>query len=205
MLIIDLAWEIAKWAWEHRKEGLTWATITSLLWVIVDKMGRKLITNQLKRLFHVQDKSEFKTYVANQKRIESKLDALLSAGGVQWNAEEHALTGNMEKSLSRPLQADIFHADSVGVSIRRMNNLLKWRMKRMKSKFTSRKFILAVVSAILIILNDGLELGIDSQTVLAFAGLVATYIVGESAVDVARKPAGGTTNAQSYSDTEHSV
>lgn len=55
-------------------------------------------------------------------------------------------------------------------------------------KFTSRKFILAVVSAVLIILNDGLDLGIDAQTVLAFAGIVATYIVGEAAVDVARKP-----------------
>ena len=59
------------------------------------------------------------------------------------------------------------------------------------SKLKSRKFILAVVTAILIVLNDGLGLGIDSETVLAFAGIVATYILGESAVDVARKPQGG--------------
>lgn len=65
----------------------------------------------------------------------------------------------------------------------------------MKSKLLSRKFILAVVTAVLIVLNDGLDLGIDSQTVLAFAGIIATYIVGESAVDVARKPQGGKGNA----------
>ena len=59
----------------------------------------------------------------------------------------------------------------------------------MSNKFKSRKFILAVVSAILIVLNDGLELGIDSNTVLAFAGIVATWIIGESAVDAKR--AGG--------------
>lgn len=139
-------------------------------------------------------------------RMEAKIDAIARHMGVEnWNAEEHALTANMGKSLSKSSQEVISPADSVGVSIRRMNNLLNWRMKTMKSKFTSRKFILAVVSAILIILNDGLELGIDSETVIAFAGLVATYIVGESAVDVARKPAGGTTNAQSYGDTEQSV
>ena len=56
-------------------------------------------------------------------------------------------------------------------------------------KFTSRKFILAVTGAVLIILNDGLDLGIDSETVLAFAGLLAVWIGGESAVDAKR--AGG--------------
>lgn len=53
-------------------------------------------------------------------------------------------------------------------------------------KFKSRKFWLAVVSAILVVLNDGLELGVDSETVLAFAGIVATWIIGESAIDTAR-------------------
>lgn len=54
------------------------------------------------------------------------------------------------------------------------------------SKFKSRKFILAVVGAVLIVLNDGLDLGIDSETVLAFAGLLAVWITGESVVDTAR-------------------
>lgn len=54
------------------------------------------------------------------------------------------------------------------------------------SKLKSRKFILAVVGAILIILNDGLDLGIDSETVLAFAGLLAVWIGGESVVDAKR-------------------
>lgn len=70
----------------------------------------------------------------------------------------------------------------------------------MKSKLLSRKFILAVVSAALVILNDGLDLGIDKDTVIAFAGIVATYILGESAVDVAKKPTtGGTSNDSTFS------
>lgn len=51
------------------------------------------------------------------------------------------------------------------------------------SKFKSRKFILAIVGAILIILNEGLDMGINSETVLAFAGLLAVWISGESYVD----------------------
>ena len=56
----------------------------------------------------------------------------------------------------------------------------------MKQKFKSRKFWMAVVSAILVILNEGLDLGIDQDTVLTFAGLVATWILGESVVDATR-------------------
>lgn len=53
----------------------------------------------------------------------------------------------------------------------------------MKGKLKSRKFWLAVVSALLVIANDGLDLGIDSETVLAFAGIVIGYIFGEAYVD----------------------
>lgn len=70
-------------------------------------------------------------------------------------------------------------------------------------KFTSRKFILAVTGAILIVLNDGLDLGIDSETVIAFAGLLATWIVGESAVDAKR--AGGKNKIDEPGDTGPAV
>src|SRR5690606_32925257 len=179
------------------KEGLTWATVSSFLLIIVDKMGRKLITNQLKRLFHVQDKSEFKTYVANQARIESKIDALMAAGGVTWDADYSngslgpSQTDGAAKNSSL-LRAALWPVRIIVSFTRKMKEIchLAGRYQKM-SKLKSRKFILAVVTAILIVLNDGLGLGIDSGTVLAFAGIVATYILGESAVDVARKPQGG--------------
>jgi hypothetical protein len=60
------------------------------------------------------------------------------------------------------------------------------RMKKMKSKLSSRKFWMAVATAVLIVLNEGLDLGIDQETVLAFAGIIATYILGEAAVDATR-------------------
>lgn len=67
-------------------------------------------------------------------------------------------------------------------------------------KFKSRKFWMAVVTAILVVLNDGLDLGVDSDTVLAFAGIVATWIIGESAVDATRKK--GDANRVDYSASD---
>ncbi len=53
----------------------------------------------------------------------------------------------------------------------------------MSEKFKSRKFWLAVVSGILVILNEGLDLGIDQPTVMSFAALVLGWIFAEAYVD----------------------
>lgn len=50
----------------------------------------------------------------------------------------------------------------------------------MKAGINTSEFWLAVVSAILIILNNGLGLGIDEATVTNFANLVISYTLGRS-------------------------
>ena len=50
-------------------------------------------------------------------------------------------------------------------------------------KFKSRKFWMAVVSAVLIILNEGLGWNIPSETVLQFAAVVLGYVFAEAYVD----------------------
>lgn len=52
------------------------------------------------------------------------------------------------------------------------------------NKFLSRKFIVAVVSAILLVLNEGLGLNIPKDVVMPFVLLICTYLLGQSAVDV---------------------
>lgn len=54
-----------------------------------------------------------------------------------------------------------------------------------KQKLTSRKFWTAVVSAALVIANEGLGLNIPQDVVLPFALLILGYIFSEAAVDVA--------------------
>jgi len=53
----------------------------------------------------------------------------------------------------------------------------------MYRKFASRKFILAVVTAILIILNEGLGLGIPEEAVKQIVNVILGWIIVEGAND----------------------
>ena len=54
------------------------------------------------------------------------------------------------------------------------------------SKLKSRKFWMAVVTGLLIVLNDGLGLELPTEAIMTVAGVVIAYILGESGVDIAR-------------------
>jgi len=54
-------------------------------------------------------------------------------------------------------------------------------------KWKSRKFWTAVVSAILMILNQGLGWDVPEDTVIAFVVLILGWIFAEAAVDVSRR------------------
>ena len=53
-------------------------------------------------------------------------------------------------------------------------------------KLKSRKLWLAVVGGLLVVLNEGLGLGIDSEAVLALAGIIIAYVLGQSGVDAVK-------------------
>lgn len=53
----------------------------------------------------------------------------------------------------------------------------------MPDKLKSRKFWVTVVSSILIVLNEGLGMSIDSEAVLSFSGIVISYLLGQSYID----------------------
>jgi uncharacterized membrane protein len=50
-------------------------------------------------------------------------------------------------------------------------------------KLKSRKFWMAVVTALLVILNQGFNLGIPEEAVKQVVTVIISYILGESAVD----------------------
>lgn len=62
-------------------------------------------------------------------------------------------------------------------------------MRPALQRFTSRKFLMAVAAALLIVLNEGLEMGIPTDAYGWLVGVVISYIVGESFIDasVAKK------------------
>lgn len=57
----------------------------------------------------------------------------------------------------------------------------------MKSKWTSRKFILAIVTGLVILANGVLEArgykGLDLDTIIGIVGVIGVYIFGESWAD----------------------
>lgn len=56
----------------------------------------------------------------------------------------------------------------------------------MAKKLWSRKFLLALATGILVVLNDGLDLGLDKDTIMMVVTVVVGWIFGESGVDIAR-------------------
>lgn len=51
------------------------------------------------------------------------------------------------------------------------------------SKLKSRKFWMAVVSSVVVIANDGLDLGLPADAIYSIAGIVMAYIFGQGYVD----------------------
>jgi len=166
------------------RNGLTWTSALAVLFILLkQRRMKKRLKKVIPWLF--QDDHEVKDYVKNQQRIESKLDLLLHERGLSWPVDSLEATTTYSAEKNRmPFISHLVGFITAG-NVRRSINSITRRMKAMQ-KFKSRKFWMAVVTGGLVILNDGLDMGIDSQTVLAFAGLVATWILGESAVDAKR-------------------
>lgn len=53
-------------------------------------------------------------------------------------------------------------------------------------KFKSRKFWIAIVTAVLLVVNDQFGIGFDEQTVTSVVTVVVGYILGQGAVDAAK-------------------
>ena len=56
-------------------------------------------------------------------------------------------------------------------------------MRPLTQRLKSRKFLMAFFGALLIVLNEGLELGIPSEAYGWFSGVIIAWILGESYVD----------------------
>lgn len=167
----DLIIEMAHTLW---KNGFSLTALGTAVFVL---LRQRKVKKRLRRYIPwlLDDDSEVKAYIHNQHLIMERL-GITSAPTLEIGSKD-----SVEKKrwlLSRRLMVLSVAQDAEQSTHSRRKILMK--------KLKSRKFILAVVGAALIIANDGLDLGINSDTVLAFAGLLATWIVGEAAVDAKR-------------------
>jgi uncharacterized membrane protein len=170
--------EIINWIWQHRNEPLTWGLIGSFILLVIDRFGRKLINDQLKRLFKIQDKTEFKEFSKNQRVIMENQRRMMRHLGVEPCAENDILKPYGEKTSSKFL--GIFPA-------RHATPFTRERMIWMQEKLKSRKFWVAIIGALLVVINDQLELGLDTESLMGIVGIAITYIIGQSAVDATKR------------------
>ncbi|MBA1335915.1 MAG: hypothetical protein HPY66_1733 [Firmicutes bacterium] len=56
----------------------------------------------------------------------------------------------------------------------------------LKQKLMSRKFLMALAGAALVIANEGFDLGIPEDAYWQIVALIAAYIFGEAVVDATR-------------------
>lgn len=176
--MIDLLLDLINSVFKH---GWNWAATGAIVVAILK--NRKAV---LKILHRGQE------HETQLDRIEHKIDALMSKEGVTWDADlksgKNALNG-INGIRARSLLQQVAY---VPVTIARYFTPLKGtyhsqqRRMNMKSKLLSRKFLMALISAALVIANDGLNLGLDQNTIIAFGSIVVGWIIGETAVDVAK-------------------
>lgn len=178
--------ELFAWIWEHRNEPLTWGLVLSFTVFAIDRLGRRLITNQVKKLFKIQDKNDFKQFAKNQRIIMENQKRMMIHLGVEPCVENESLNNSTGKnwwmySMKFPALFAVWFTP-------KKSGRLTWKRSGswMSEKLKSRKFWITIVSVLLVTVNDELGLGLDTESIMYFAGIVITYLLGQSFID-ARK------------------
>lgn len=168
------------------KNGLTATTIVGLLIFGIRQLikNRKLLRRLKKYLPWIasDDDSEVKSYVANQARIEMKIDLLLQERGIEWNVI--TIEGERKDSRrdSKSYSASPYRTNTIVPSTGWYTN---WGKKTM-NKLKSRKFWLTVIGAAIVILNEVFDLGLSAEAQAILAGIIVSFIVSEGVVDAKR-------------------
>ncbi|WP_138752748.1 hypothetical protein [Paenibacillus sinopodophylli] len=118
--------EFIDWLITNRNKPLDYIFLAAIVFII-DRFGRNLITSQVKRLFHVDDKSEFKQYIQNQQRIEEKLELLLQKEGITWTAPTSQQSSEDTVSKRSRLSLPLSEALSLVRVVKQF--IIYWRFK----------------------------------------------------------------------------
>ena len=64
----------------------------------------------------------------------------------------------------------------------------RWKMEKISgSKFLSRKFILAIVSALVVFLNSAFDFGLNQAEILTIVGSLLSFIITEGIADIKKR------------------
>jgi hypothetical protein len=168
------------------KHGLNIQTVVVSFMALYNvRVIRKLVRKRIPKRLRLDEDDRLE-------RVEIAVRAIAEHLEVKgWVAEKLSLSAS-GKSLPTLLPVVSWYADIVEWFTQKTETFrMRGRMSNMSSKFKSRKFWLAIISAILVVLNEGLDLGISSETVITFAGIVLSFIFSEAYLDGKKLKAGG--------------
>lgn len=155
----------------NRNKPLEYIILAAFLF-IGDRLGRKFINSQVKRLFHVEDKSHFKQYIQNQQRIEEKLELLLQKEGITWNAHmsppDSKDTAMKRKWSYLLLSAVLSHVHAV-------KRYINWRLKRMSN--INKNILLPLLSAIALFAKQAFGYEVSDEYINTAADIILYLIM----------------------------
>lgn len=158
------------------RHGLSWAAAISIVTALY--RYRKVLLKILHR-GHEQE--------TQLDQIQRDIKLIKSHLGVTECVERPISSTNTVKPLSRSSQVVGLFARSVVVPMHRVKIYLSRGNRTMKKKLTSRKLWMSIVSAALVIANEGFDLGISNESVMAFAAIVMSFIFSQGYVDAKEK------------------
>lgn len=162
--------DFIEWFIENRNQPLDYIFLAALVFII-DRFGRKFITSQVKRLFRVDDKSDFHHYVQNQRRIESKLELLLQKEGITWTAPISETKHQV--SATRNAGSSVLQLAMYSIA-RAAGKFTNWRLKRMSN--ISKKILVPLLAAIALFVEQVWGFPIEDEYI-ELAAEVIMYII----------------------------
>jgi N-acetylmuramoyl-L-alanine amidase len=133
-------------------------------------------------------KSDFDLYPRGLYELrEIKATSALIEVGFHSNEEESEWIKENTRKIGKTLANAI--CDAIGIKFSEPpQETIKTQVRRdVMDRLTSRKFVLAVTTALTILLNEGLELEIPEETIKYLVMVISAYILGESIVDAGNK------------------
>lgn len=167
--IYDLILELTHNFW---KNGLSISAIGTAVYVL---LKQRKVKKRLKKYvpYLLTDEEVNQTYVNNQKIIMDQLKEILKGQGITWTDS----VGSSEPSIQKNL-------------MKSSTLLLEEKNMQWKNKWKSRRFLLAVLGAVLVIVNEFLDLNLSPESQATVVAILISFILGESAVDAKRASKG---------------
>lgn len=168
------------------KNGISWTALAGVLILFLkNRKLKRYINHHLPPILQNKGDMDLMDIKRNQEIIMNHL-------GVKPCAD--SLKATVPYSAKKNATPSILHLPGFITvwSAKKFMKLNTKGLKKMKSKWKSRKFWMSIIAALLVVANEGLDLGISSETVMTFAALVASFIFSEAYVDGKKKKDDGT-------------